>query len=104
MKELQEGHELLLSVPVRPRWWMKPPVSWFLPVRDHRKFGLDRFGREIWNACDGTRRIETICENFARSHSVSFEEARSAIIQFLRVLTQRELIVIQLPHTSMEEH
>lgn len=92
----------VLRVPLRPRWWTRGWVRWFFPFRDTRAFGVDAFGAEVWSDCDGTRTVESICERFARRHSVSYDEAKAAVYQFLQTLTQRELILIQLSQTRMD--
>lgn len=92
----REGAGAVLRAPLRKRWWMKPPFGWFFPFRDSRGFGVDAYGIEVWEACDGDRTIKGICERFAAAHAVSFGEARVAVYQFLQTLTKRELIVIQV--------
>ena len=81
---------------------MRAPLGWLFPFRDHRNFGLDAFGLEIWEACDGGRTVEAICEGFAERHQVSFEEARGAINQFLHILLLKDLIFIEVPATPEE--
>jgi len=98
----KEGDGAVLQVPIRRRWWMRAPLGWLFPFRDHRNFGLDAFGLEIWEACDGGRTVEAICEGFAERHQVSFEEARGAINQFLHILLLKDLIFIEVPATPEE--
>lgn len=92
----REAGGAVLRAPLRKRWWMKPPFGWFFPFRDSRGFGVDAYGMEVWEACDGDQNIKRICERFAAAHAVSFGEARVAVSQFLQTLTKRELIVIQV--------
>jgi hypothetical protein len=99
---LREGPGGILRAPIRPRWWTRAPLSWFFPFRDRRGFGLDGFGLEIWEACNGQCTVENICEQFACRHGISFHEARVAICQFLEVLTRRELLVLQVPNACRE--
>lgn len=96
----EAGEQLVLAVPLRRRWWMHPLIRAFLPVQMTRKFGLDPYGREVWEACNGQSTVEHICESFARTHQVSFEEARAAVYKFLTDLTQRELLVVHVPHSE----
>ncbi|MCC5844583.1 MAG: PqqD family protein [Verrucomicrobia bacterium] len=99
---VREGQGGILRAPVRPRWWTRAPFTWFFPFRDRRGFGLDGFGLEVWKACDGERTVENICEQFARRHGITFQEARVAVCQFLEVLTRRELLVIHVPKECLE--
>ena len=98
----REGEGAVLRAPLRQRWWMKPPFGWFFPFRDSRGFGVDAYGMEVWEACDGNQTVKRICERFATTHAVSFGEARVAVYQFLQTLTKRELIVIQVAQDSRE--
>jgi len=93
----RQGESAVLRVPLRRKWWMRPPFNWLFPFRDERGFGLDRYGLEVWEACDGRRDVESICEDFAARHTVGFGEARAVVGRFLRALTERELIVIRIP-------
>jgi len=92
----------VLRVPLRARWWTSGIFRWIFPVRDTRSFGVDAFGAEVWSDCDGTRTVESICERFARRHAVSYDEAKASVYHFLRTLTQRELILIQLPQNRLD--
>ena len=92
--EYESESEAVLTVPVRKRWYMKPPLGYLLPFGGVRRIGLDRMGREVWKQCDGTTTTEVIVERFAAAHGVRFHEARISILQFLRMLTQRGVIVM----------
>ncbi len=87
-------NEIVLRVPLRKRWYMGRPLSWFLPFRTHHAIALDSMGREVWKACDGKRCAEAIIEAFAQRHHVSFHEARMGVLEFLKSLTRRGLVVI----------
>ncbi|TVR47692.1 MAG: PqqD family protein [Puniceicoccaceae bacterium] len=98
----RQGRGGVLKAPVAPRWWHRRPFRWFSAARDERGFGLDPYGLEVWEACDGERSVERICDLFAQRHDVSFHEARVAVCQFIRSLTERELVVLQLPKECLE--
>jgi len=88
------GEETVLRVPLRKRWYMRIPFSIFFPFRTHRAVALDRMGRTVWDACDGTKSTEEIIELFADRYRVSFHEARVSVLEFLKSLTRRGLIVM----------
>jgi hypothetical protein len=94
---------LVLRVPVEPRWFMQPPVSWILPFRRERAVALDPLGEEIWNHCDGGHSVEHIIEHFAEHHHLSFHEARLSVAQFLRGLTERGLVAVAFDIEEREE-
>lgn len=94
VREETRGDALVLFVPLRKRWWMNGPVSWCLPLRDEKGVALDALGQEVWQACDGQRDLETIIEAFADRHRLGFHEARLTVMRFLRMLAQRNLLVL----------
>jgi len=85
---------LLVYVPLRQRWFMRPPFSWLLRFSKERAVALDALGREVWEACDGKMTTERIIERFAARHRLSFHEARLSVMEFLRQLTRRGMIVV----------
>ena len=87
------GESVVLFLPLKKKWWM-PIVSRFLPIRTEQGFQLDGLGLEVWQACDGQHTTEQIVENFAQRHRLTFHEARLTVLQFLRMLVQRNLVVM----------
>ncbi len=96
----KNGQEVVVYLPIRPRWWMKPPFSWALPYRDERGVALDKLGAEVYAAVNGRRTVEQIVESFAKTHRLRFHEARLAVMQFLRMLAERNIIVLAVPDTE----
>lgn len=97
----QRGRELLLKVPVKPRWFLKNPIAWLLlPQRGQRKIALDPIGREVWELCNGRNTVETISERIARNHRLRFHEARMSVMHFLQDLTLRGCVVMVVPETE----
>ena len=93
-EEDRGGGEWRLFVPLKRRWFTGPPFSWLMPLSRERVVALDSLGWEVWRACDGQTRTEQIVEAFAQSHGLTFHEARTSVMQFLRMLTARGLIVM----------
>jgi hypothetical protein len=93
---LQEEQEngLILRVPVRKRWFTSAPFSYIFPFRTFRSVEIDKTGREVLKECDGKRNIEEIVERFAQKYHISFHEARTCVLEFLKSLTRRGIIVI----------
>ncbi|MGB2998043.1 MAG: PqqD family protein [Phycisphaerae bacterium] len=92
--EQQGGDRLVLRVPLRERWYMKPPLGWLMPFSRERRVALDRLGAAVWEACDGRRTIEEVVERFAGRYHLTFHEARISVEQFLRELVRRGLVVL----------
>ncbi len=84
----------LVHVPIRQKWYMGPPISWVMPLSKERVIALDKVGKEVWGLCDGNRTMEQIIEAFAEEHHLRFHQARLSIMEFLRQLTRRGLIVV----------
>lgn len=89
--------ELVLKVALKDRWYLKRPLTLLLPVRRERGYALDRLGEEVWQACNGRHTAEEIIDSFARHHHLRFHEARLSVMQYLRHLTQRGLLVMVGP-------
>ena len=93
-RQRQQDGSMVVSVPLRRPRYLVPPLSWVLPYSSHRRVQLDRLGAEVFESCDGRVSVETIIENFAANHKLSFREAQLAVTEFLRQLTQRGLIAV----------
>jgi len=99
--EARGDDAMIVYVPIRRKWYMRPPVTWIMPLSKERAVALDKTGREVWEACTGSARIEDIVDAFAAAHHLRFHQARLSVMEFLRQLTRRGLIVIAGP--SQEE-
>ncbi len=89
----RRAHGLVLMVPLRERAWTRL-ARLILPLRPERGYALDRLGEEVWQACDGKRTLETIVEAFATAHKLSFHEARLCVMQFIKMLSERNLVAL----------
>jgi hypothetical protein len=85
---------LIVWTKIRRRWWMGPPLGWFLPFRSEKGVALDVLGREVFEACDGQRSLERIIEQFAVRHRLRFQEARISVTTFLRWLVERKIVYL----------
>jgi len=91
--ELQDNGALLW-LPLRPRWWMGPPISWVLPFRREKGIALDGLGRQVLESCDGNSSVERIVEDFALRHQLRFHEARQSVLLFLKMLLERKVVAL----------
>ncbi len=99
----RRAHGTVLMVPLRERRWTKL-VRLVLPLRSERGYALDRLGEEVWSACDGERTLELIVEEFAAAHQLSFHEARLCVMQFIRMLSERNLLALVVPKGGQHEN
>lgn len=96
-------NEVVVHVPTRKPWYLRrPPVSWLVPVRQERTVRLDRLGAEVWRMCDGTRTVESVVEQFADAHGLTFHEARVSVTGYLSALVQRGVLAMVLREGQTE--
>ncbi len=65
-------------------------------VNCERTFGLDAYGRRVYDACNGERSVGTIIRNFAESTQVSLAEAEMAVTKFLKTLLTKGLVAMEM--------
>jgi hypothetical protein len=86
-----EGDGLKLTVEyTRPRWQQ------FLgaPAEVNRSYVMDNFGREVYEACNGSRNVSAIVRDFSKRHNVSIAEAELSVSTFLKTLMSRGLVAM----------
>ena len=74
--------------------FLVPPLSWMIHPRLQRTIVLDQLGIEVWDLCDGRRSVETVVDEFARRHRLTFHEARVAVTEGMKLLVQRGALAI----------
>lgn len=72
----------------RPRWQRLLGAD----SRCSRAYGLDAYGREVYEACDGRRTVAAIARCFAEAHALGVAEAEAAVTTFLQTLMSRGLV------------
>ena len=77
---------------VRPRWQR------FLGADEacERSFGLDTYGRIVYESCDGKRNVKQVIAHFAKKVHVSLPEAELAVTKFMQILMKKGLIVMEM--------
>ncbi|MFP4053241.1 MAG: PqqD family protein [Phycisphaerae bacterium] len=84
-----DGGGLHIAVALdRPLWQKMLGSAGYI----ERKFELDPIGREVYAMCDGKRNVKSIIRAFASSHKVGLPEAELSVSQFLKMLSDRNLI------------
>ncbi|MFU8780971.1 MAG: PqqD family protein [Kiritimatiellia bacterium] len=61
-----------------------------------RSFGLDTYGRTVYESCDGKRSVKKIIERFAAKVHVSIPEAEMAVTKFMKTLLTKGLIIMEM--------
>ena len=96
VERLDDDH-VVITVPLKKKWFMGRPFTWFMPIRPQRRIELDALGAEVWDLCNNRRNMEQIIETFAQRHQLSFHEARLSVSTFMRSLVERGCIVMAIP-------
>lgn len=98
-RQIPLADALVLDVPIARKRLSQPWLSWFVPLRSHRRIHLDALGAQVFGLCSGDRTVEEIIDRFAASHRLTFHESRVAVVAFLRSLIQRGAIAVAVPPT-----
>lgn len=61
-----------------------------------RAFGLDTYGRKVYEGCNGKRTVEEIIRGFAEETRVSLPEAEMAVTKFMKTLIAKGLIAVEM--------
>ena len=88
------GEGLRVSRPLARPWWGVPPISWVVPVPKTKTVELDALGREVYEALEPGRTVESVIDAFAEHHRLPFDEARKSVSRFLELLLGRGMIRI----------
>ena len=66
-----------------------------------RSYGLDRFGLQVYEACDGKTSVRRIVKRFAADNALGPAEAELAVSRFLKTLMAKGLIVMEVSKDSV---
>jgi hypothetical protein len=61
-----------------------------------RTFGLDAYGRQVYESCDGRRTVREVIRQFSQRTRISEPESEIAVTKFLRTLMAKGLVAIEL--------
>jgi hypothetical protein len=77
-------------------------VRLFSSRKTFRKtYSLDKFGVEVYDACDGKTTVKKLVRNFAADHDLSQAEAEMSVGTFLKTLITRGLIAMELDRNKL---
>ena len=61
-----------------------------------RTLVLDKVGSEVWNLCDGKRRVIDIINYLVKTHKLSSYEAEVSLITYLKMLMKKGIIGMEV--------
>ena len=68
-----------------------------------RSYGLDRFGMQVYEACDGKTSVRRIVKRFAADNGLGPAEAELAVSRFLKTLMAKGLIAMEVSKDSVRK-
>ncbi len=83
--------------------FLVPPISWIIRTKQSHTVSLDHIGTQIWNWCDGKRTVEDVIDEFAKTYSLSFHEARVSVTGHLQQLVKRGVLAVAVKKTDTED-
>jgi hypothetical protein len=87
---------VVVTVPMKRPGWTRL-VKWLVPLSQERRVELDAVGTWVLQLCDGRRTVEDVIEQVGEKYHLSFQEARVAVLQFMRMLVDRGIVAVILP-------
>ncbi len=61
-----------------------------------RTFGLDAYGRRVYESCDGRQSVRQVIRSFSKQTRISEPESELAVTKFLRTLMMKGLVAMEL--------
>lgn len=95
----EKGPKLYVTVEYQRPLWQRLLGS---GERCRREYGLDAYGREVYDACDGRTSVKKIVRRFAKHHRISSGEAEKAVTTFLKTLMSRGLVAMEMDTQEMK--
>jgi hypothetical protein len=97
IRQAEKNGKLYVTVPFeRPRWQRVLGAE----RECERTFGLDAYGRRVYEGCDGRRTVRQIIRQFSEQAHVSVPEAELAVTKFLRTLLAKGLVAMEMEKPS----
>jgi hypothetical protein len=69
-------------------------VSKALKLVDRKRYILDGVGKQVYESIDGMKSFETLIDDFAAHHKLTFFEARALLMQYIKILMNKGIVVI----------
>lgn len=91
-----DGISVVVTVQLNYKPWLQP-LAKLLKARIKRKYRLEGLGLEVYRMIDGKRNFEKLVDLFADKHCLTFFESRALLMQYLRILMQRGIILMGIP-------
>ena len=85
--------EVVLELDAVYAWWLGP-LPRLLGAKKSKRLSLDGVALTVWRRIDDRVNLGQLIDGIAAEHQLEFNEARLLLLQFLRSLSQRGLVVL----------
>ncbi len=84
--------DMVINVPLEKKPWVAR-LGRMMPTPEVRHIILDDIGADVWELCDGETSVEAIRRRIAEKYQLNHKEAEASLVEHLRQLAKRRLIV-----------
>jgi len=93
--EKDEEGNIVITVRRREDWKTKL-LSLLFVIPKERKVALDEVGTLVWELCDGQTTVEDIIKKLMERYKLNRREAELSLGEYLKTLTKRGLVGLQV--------
>jgi hypothetical protein len=94
-KELPGAEPDTLVVEIELRYsGLMSLVSKMFKLIDRKRYVLDGVGKQVYESVDGKKSFEMLIDDFAARHKLTFFEGRALLMQYIKILMGKGIVVI----------
>jgi hypothetical protein len=93
-----DGKSLVLEIGLRHAGFMLLMHKLFR-LRDRKQYALDAVGRQVYESIDGKKAFEQLIDEFGERYKLTFFESRALLMQYIKMLMSRGLVVVAVKKT-----
>jgi hypothetical protein len=86
---------LVVEVELKYPAWMSLLVK-LLRMPGRKRYRLDGVGLQVYQSVDGSKSFQRLVDDFGEMHKLTFFEARALLMQYVKILMKRGLVVVAL--------
>ncbi|RLF13904.1 MAG: hypothetical protein DRJ66_07015 [Thermoprotei archaeon] len=92
--------DVAIMLKMKQTFWAKF-ISFFADLPETKKLVLDKMGSRIWEMCDGKHTVQDLIDMLVREYKLRRREAEVSLIEYLKRLIKRGLIVLLPPEEKL---
>jgi len=90
-----DGRSLVVEVELRYEGPMLIMHKLF-KLRDRKQYALDAAGKQVYESIDGRKSFKQLIDEFGAHHKLTFFESRALLMQYIRILMNRGIVVVAI--------